>query len=643
MSIGSTESDVAVAAAPIEHRPARAGVERLLVPATAVIGLAHALVVGRLYHVGSFDDDANYILTARALAHGVGFGGMLPAGIPLIGTYPPGFALLLSPLALVAGAATWPYRALVLVCYLAVYPLTDIWLRRLGARRWLRVGVLLLFALSPVSATYATMVMVEAPFLVTFLALVLLAPRWAADRRGLTPAGVGTVLLAAASIWLKEAGVGIVAGLAVWLVLQHRWRRAFSMLVLVGLSVVPILAYRVAVGTPLAGSRYSSEIGGNLGLQAIPGALRQYAQSALANSVVPHVSVPALFLAVTVTVPAFVLVGVVVWLRRYREPATVMALVYLAETLVYPYINERRVVLVLPVVLAWYLVGAEQAFRWIAAAASRWLPGRRVVAVLAAVGALLVVLPLAWQFDRNYRLDPGQHTSRPLGSPYLGFVAAATAPGDVVETPYVFTTSLGTGRRTADDAFTGSCDEDAIRQAAFDDGAGVVVDAAFNTPPPVQDCQVPVLEQASWAVPLYRSALDDATVYQLLGPGTVRPHLSDAVTGDGASTPVAGGTALSWSWSQPRQLDQLSVGRAIAGEGTVARVLLEWADAGGRWHPVASAAGPVGAGEATPFLLWRPDRPVTATAVRVVVLGGSGAPPSEVQAYDVHALTGSTR
>jgi hypothetical protein len=391
----------------------------------------------------------------------------------------------------------------------------------------------------------------------------------------------------------------------------------------------------MAVGTPLAGSRYSSEIGGNLSLSAIPAALRQYWQTALPRSVVPLVGVPSLFTVVSVSAPVFLLIGLVVWLRRYREPAALMTLVYLAETLVYPYINERRVVLVLPVVLAWYLVGAGEVVRWIAAATSRVLPRRRVIAALAAVGALLVVVPLAWQWDRNYRFDPGQDTSSPLGSPYLGFVAAATRPGDVVETPYIWTTALGTGRRTASDLFTVGCDEDALREAALGDGAGLVVDAAFNSPGPVRDCQTTVLEQASWAVPLYRSAQDDATVYQLLGPGTVHPDLTDAVSGSGTTGAVAGGTALTWSWPQPRQLGLLSVGKAAAQTGTAARVQLEWSDAAGRWHRAATAPGPVGAGADTPFLLWRPDTPVSATGVRVVVVGGTG-----VDVADVHALGG---
>ena len=130
---------------------------------TGAVGLLHALLLAPLYHVGSFDDDGSYVLIARALARGVGFGGTLQAGYPLIGTYPPGFPLVLTPVALVAGSATWPYRVLVLVFFLALFPLTDLWLRRIGGSRPLRWSVLLLLALNPVAATYATMVMAELP------------------------------------------------------------------------------------------------------------------------------------------------------------------------------------------------------------------------------------------------------------------------------------------------------------------------------------------------------------------------------------------------------------------------------------------------------------------------------------------------
>jgi hypothetical protein len=257
-----------------------------------------------------------------------------------------------------------------------------------------------------------------------------------------------------------------------------------------------------------------------------------------------------------------------------------------------------------------------------------------VLRALAALGAVLLVVPLAWQLDRNYRFAAGADTSRPLGSPYLAFVAAVTGPADVVETGYVWTTSLGTGRRTANGVFVARCDEQAIKDAARADGGGFAVDAAFNSPPPLRDCAHRILDSATWAVPLYRSGLDAGVVYEFVGPGTVHPGLADAVAGPGVIAPVAGGTAETWAWSRPRQLQQLSAGVAAAADGDTTAVRVEWSDPSGRWHTATSAAGPVGSEEPAPFLLWQPGRPVTATGVRVVVQGGDG-----IRTAEVHALT----
>jgi hypothetical protein len=607
-----------------------------VVPVVAgALGLLHALLVAPLYHVGSFDDDGSYLLIARALADGIGLGGTLPAGYPLIGTYPPGFPLLLTPIALVAGSATWPFRVLVLVFFLALFPLTDRWLRRVGAARWLRWSVLLLLALNPVAATYATMVMAESAFLVTAVLVVLLARRWQEAGRLVVPSGVGTVLLAAALIWLKEAGIGLVAGLALWFLLRRAWRQAAVLLAGVAMVCSPILLYRLAVGTPLAGSRYSSEIGGNLRLGAVPQAIAQYWSTALPRSIVPLVGLPSgVFAVVTVTIPVFVVVGAVVWLRRYRDPAGVMTAVYLAETLVYPFVNERRLILVLPVVLAWYAVGAQVCLRLLGRAAARIRPALRLERAVAVLLAVLVVVPLVLQLHRNYRLDSGQETSQPLGSPYMGFVTAVTGPGDVVETPYLWTTSLATSRRTANRAFTGQCTASAVREGAAADDAGVLVTAAFNQPPPASPCPTDVLEGASWAVPLYHTALDDATVWELIGPGTRNPHLSDALGGPGTVAASVDSTTVSWTWASPRTLTQLSLGAAVPRTGAASAVRLEWQDPSGAWHRAASAPGAVGPTAATPFLVWRPDAAVTATAVRVVVVGGRGA-----EVDQVHALT----
>lgn len=639
-----TRSPSAVSEEPSRPRTSRPRSGRVLpdavVPAvTGALGLLHALLLAPLYHVGSFDDDASYVLIAKALARGTGLGGMLPAGYPVIGTYPPGFPLLLAPVALVAGSATWPYRVLVLCFFLALFPLTDLWLRRSSAPPWLRWSVLLLLALNPVAATYATMVMAEAPFLVLSVLVVLLARRWAAAGRLFSPAAGGTVLLGAALIWVKEAGVGLIAGLALWFLLRRAWRQAVALLVGVGVACAPILLYRAAVGTPLAGSRYSSEIGGNMRLSAVPHAIVDYWTTALPRSIVPLVGLPSgVFAVVTVTVPVFVVIGAVVWLRRHRaDPAGVMTVVYLAETLLYPYVNERRVILVLPVVLAWYAVGAQLCLRLVGRAVARLRPGLRVEVPLAALLALFLAVPLGAQLHRNYRLDSGQQTSRPLGSPYMAFARAVTRPGDVVESDYVWTTSLATGRRTANSAFPADgCAASDVRRGADEDGAGILVAAALSTPPPVPRCPSEVLVDASWAVPLYSTAQDDATVWELVGPGTRNPGLSDSVRGPGTVATSGDSTTTTWSWGSPRVLTQLSAGVAAPHTGRASAVRLEWQDPSGSWHRVASATGAVGPAEATPFLAWLPGTPVTATGVRLVVVGGSGADVGQV-----HALTRS--
>ena len=635
-AVPSGEVRTAVRVEPPRRRDRR---DLWVVAATAALGLAHALVVSRHYAVGSFDDDASYVMTARALAHGTPLTGTLPIGYPVVATYPPGFALLLAPLALVAGAATWPYQALVLLCFVALFPLTHLWLRRAGAQRWLAAGVLLLLALSPVAATFGTMVMAEAPFLVVLLGAFLAAQRWAGQVRARTAAGLATVLLAAGLLWLKQAGIGLVLGLALWLLLRHRWRRAVVLLGGVALLFTPVLALRAVTGSALAGARYSSEIGGFGGFGVVPDGWSQYLCVALPNTVLPLIDVPRnLFVPVAWTVPVFVVLGVGAALRRPSGPsgpATVATLVYLAETLFYPYINERRLILVLPVVLAWYVAGVGAVVREVVAFA-----GRHRVAVrrgLAAAAALLVVVPLLWQFDRHYLLETGQDSGRPLGSDYLGVVAAVTGPRDVVETPYLWTTSLGTGRAVADDLFfladPVDCTAEHLAAAALRDRAGFAVDAAWNGPPPVVDCQLPVLDGVPWAVRLYRDAVTDSSVWEFVGPGTVHPDLADAVGGPGAVGSEGQAATLTWSWAQPRPLTQLTVAAVTAGSSATTSAALEWRDTAGEWHRVAAADGPVGPGTATPWLLWRPAVPVPATAVRVVATGGPG-----IRADEVHAL-----
>src|SRR6266568_2917540 len=164
--------------------PVRASTGRrslLWVGGPTLLGLAHALAVAPHYHFGSFDDDASYVLVAKALASGTGLTGQLSSGHPLIGTYPPGFASLLSPIALIAPGVILLYRLLPLLCFAGIFPLTWFWLARLDVPVSTRVATLVLLALNPVLATFATMVMPETAFVVILLVLLVVAERWGRD------------------------------------------------------------------------------------------------------------------------------------------------------------------------------------------------------------------------------------------------------------------------------------------------------------------------------------------------------------------------------------------------------------------------------------------------------------------------------
>ncbi len=69
-------------------------------------------------------------------------------------------------------------------------------------------------------------------------------------------------------------------------------------------------------------------------------------------------------------------IGFVVWWRHHRDAAVVVIPFYIAETLLWPNVNERRVILVLPVILAFYVLGGWAVVRFLLAWARerRWRP-----------------------------------------------------------------------------------------------------------------------------------------------------------------------------------------------------------------------------------------------------------------------------
>jgi len=582
-------------------------------------------------------------MVARALAAGAGLTGHVASGASVVGLYPPGYSALLVPLVWLWPHAFGPMRILSALCLSSLFPLLWLYLGRRGVSRALRATILLVLAVNPVLATYGTMVMAEAPFLVLLIVLLLLVDRWDGQGRVVTAVGVGVVAAAAGLVWLKLAGLGVVAGLVGYLLLRPdgrgRIRRAGLVAAGVAASLVPIAVARLASGTALAGSRYASELTGDYGhglvhfvgsaLGELPGSVLQLAGYAIPGTVAPYGSpLPdaawlrnGVWEVFAVQMSVVIGVGALWWWRRHRDATVPVVLVYLLVAAVWPDVNERRGILVLPVLVTWYVLGAAVIVRLVrdhgtARAYHRALGAAAGVAVLLAA----VVLP---RLPGDYMVAVGQDTSHFGGSRYVRLLSRLGRPADVVETDYRNSTALFTGHRTAWSAFGHAggrrCDPAGIAR----DHASYLLLGDVKVPGRIDSrCLLAATRHAGWAVELLHTRRDDATVWELIGPGTGHPSLTDLTRGATETVRRRGDrTTLEWSWARARPLEQVSVGRA-AGRS----VSLEARSPSGAWRGLAGSRRPVGdgAGDA-PYLLATGLGGRPATAVRVVVTGPSGS------------------
>ncbi len=549
----------------------------LTVAAITALGLVHVGLVSLRYHVGSFDDDGAYLAMAEGIAHGVGLTGRLPFGYPLLKDYPPGYPALLAPLVLTfgTGGGFAAERLLSVTCFVVLLPLTWVWLRRRGIGERTAAGVLLLLALNPLLGTFASMVMAELPFLVTLMCLLIAAETWGRSRRTWSAAGMATILLAAALVWLKEAGLAIDGGVVLWLVVNRRWGRAALTAALETALLLPIVVARALIGVPVAGKRYTGEIGRSLGgdvvhrVLLLPEGAARFLFYALFEGVTPVFSPVSDHLAVLLVVGGaasaaavvFCSAGAVVWWRRYGigDPVIWLVAPYVLESMVYLYVNMRRTILIVPILGLWYLLGAQATGRYLLRWSKRrgkaspevWRR-RAKVAVCAGLAVLVVQLPT------DYLVELGQSTSAPAGSPYMTLLAHLGPPHSVVETHYLWTTALLTGHPGGFEKTFPDCAPASVLAALRRTHAAYAVTARFNAEDDDQPCLSSVAAHEPWSVELLHTSLDDATVFELVGPGTPNPDLAGLVV---AATAPERST---WRLPAGSRVTQVSVG-ATAG------------------------------------------------------------------------------
>ena len=656
------------------------------------VQLAHTLAVAPTYYVGSFDDDANYLMAAHVLASGGGLTSTMPSGATVVANYLPGYPVLLVPLIWVFGPALWVPRALSTLCVAALYPLLWTWMARRGVKPSYRVAVLGLLAINTVMATYSTMVMAEAPFLVVLVLTLFAIDRW--DRQPGLPRAVVVVVLLAALVWLKEAGIGLVIGFVAYQLWRRCWSRAVGVSAGVGALLLPGLIARWLTGGATLGDRYKGEIshGGDGGFfhqvpKEVVNDTWSYLKDVLRQSVLPtgsplpaHGPVDVLMVAVGITVPVFSIVGAIVWYRRHPREESWMVWAYFAETLAYPYNNQRRVILVLPVVTIWYVVGAVAVGRYVLA-----LGGHTLSRVTASVAVLVAVLfagvPTAAGFTRDYLFNVGQKSYQFARSPAMSLLKAIGPPSAVVETDYRGSVAFFSDHRTAWTAFTvttpygplaikdpsAACSVAVVKNALLADAAEFLMVGDVNYPGHMDSpcllrmASYPPTAKTIGAVRLISTNHDQTSIFELLGRGSARPGLADWTTSTmprpaaGRMTQVpngegdAGGTAFrapsadghatfDWSWRQPEPVTQLSIG-SITSTAPVraATVSIELADH--TWHIISRVEGTVGDYGVTPYVLAqlaggtralslqvRVDTSGTAEVAYVNAIGPTGTP-----------------
>jgi len=198
----------------------------------ALVVLAAVLVAVRLNEtpVGAVIDDAYYVEMARSLAEGLG---------PVVHTgpdalprdpkiFPPGFPLLLSPVAHLFPHSLAALKALPLLGTLLLLPLS-LWLPGPAADNRMRLAVAAVALLNPWVIGWSGRILSDIPYAALSLGALLWFLRWQSRPEGSRWSALGWILLTAAAVSVRTIGWAAVLAMAAVLVTQRRWRWACAL------------------------------------------------------------------------------------------------------------------------------------------------------------------------------------------------------------------------------------------------------------------------------------------------------------------------------------------------------------------------------------------------------------------------------
>jgi hypothetical protein len=452
-------SDAAQATAPATHRDVAPSLspDRVAPLVLGAIVLAVALLTITPWPVGVFQDDAIYVVLAKALATGEGFRMINMPGAPHATHFPPGYPLVLAALwkmvpsfpdnivvfkflnaLFLAGTAIGTYR----------FGRSRLGLEPLGAAAAAAVGTI-----SVVVLVITGVVLSEPLYMLLVIPTLLLAERAADDGSARTAAAAGALIGVLALV--RTVGLFLLPAALIVLLLRRRWRSAGIVAAAALVFIAPWQlwhsAYQGEMPAPFVGKygSYGPWLAEGYRAGGLP-----FARAVLEKNAdelfgfLGYISLP-----VAPVWPRFVSLGTVIALLVVgaasvwrRVPVTIVFLLgYGAVILVWPFEPTRFALVWWPVLAGLCAAGVRRMWTWrpagLALQAVRYA-GLAAALLVTAGYASYNVRGVRQKWWVNIQSDAGTR-ARPIAE----WVARATRPEEVVITDHDLIVYLYTGRR----------------------------------------------------------------------------------------------------------------------------------------------------------------------------------------------------
>jgi hypothetical protein len=431
--------------------------DRILPLLLGAVALGIAVLTVTPWPVGVFQDDAIYVVLAKALAGGEGFRMINLPGSPHATHFPPGYPMLLA--ALWKLAPEFPDNIVVFKFVNALFlAATAIGTYKIARTR---------FELGPFGASAAaivgtlsvvvlviTGVVLSEPFYMALVIPTLMVTERAAEDDSPRTAAAAGALIGLLTL-VRTLGVFLLPAALLVMLIRRRWRSALVLLLVALVFIAPwqmwVSAYQGETAAPFVG-KYGAY--GQWLADGYRAGGTTFARAVLAKNTdqlfgfIGYLTMP-----VPPVLPRLISLGIVLctlalgaWTLRRRIPVTIVFLLgYAAVVLAWPFEPTRFALVWWPVLAALFAAGARAVWRWRPTTAPlrglRFTAGAAMLLVVGGYGAynLRGVRQKWWV---NIQSDAGTRAK-----PIAEWVARSTTPNDVLITDHDLIVYLYTGRR----------------------------------------------------------------------------------------------------------------------------------------------------------------------------------------------------